>query len=119
MALAKDPNDQKAVDLLSQQLASGKIANDPSGMPMTSVQLAGVKDQLAQLTGAKTQEQAIDEGNQRVGELLKSSQTINNYAAETPQDIEAQQQMNQQYGLQPLSDESRNSGIANDTSDTG
>lgn len=76
---------------------------DPvTGKPYTDVQLKNIQSQYAQLTGAKTPQQALKEREADTAAALKSSKTINNYTSQDSTHVAAQNAQNEKYGLDPL-----------------
>lgn len=81
------------------QLNSGVNAG---GQALSAVQKANLEKQNAQLNGTMTQVQAAQAREQATADALKKSTTINNYTSQDPNQIAAQQKINQQYNLDPM-----------------
>jgi chemotaxis protein histidine kinase CheA len=75
----------------------GKEYRDQAGLDAA---LARVASQQQQLAGTQTQAQAFADRDAAMAKSLQSSTTINNYGAATPQDVQAQKDLNKQYNLQ-------------------
>ena len=73
---------------------------------------ARMLSQQQQIAGTKTPAQAQAEKDAATAKALQSSTTINRYAAETPSQVQAQQNINQKYNLQPGTGLSGPGGLA-------